>query len=159
MCWLLLCLLLFVSSCNDDKIVKLESEKKALIKQLDDAKHHVDLDTQEKCSNAAQRFFKREYQADKGTILLTQHNHYNQTLGKCFVLIEWHYNGGGTGSWYNVMTIHDAYENESYGSFSEYNHVGADYKTTASIYNCQVQGSKCSSVDQFNQQVQQFMSN
>jgi hypothetical protein len=74
---------------------------------------------------------QREYQADRDTILLTQNNHYNRRLGKCFVLIEWHYHetGSKTGSWYNHMALHDVFENYKYGGVSNYTNIGADYKS------------------------------
>jgi hypothetical protein len=65
-------LVLTVGLCawNDAKLAQLEKENGELRKQIADSKH-VDLATQEKCSNAAPRYFQREYPAYKNTLLLT----------------------------------------------------------------------------------------
>jgi hypothetical protein len=57
------------------------------------------------------------------------------------------------------MALHDVYGNDEYATFSEYTSIGADYKSNANIYVCLVAGKKCSSVEEFNRGVQQYMSN
>jgi len=108
---------MFLSACNADKIAQLEKQNKEFRAELEKQKQMVDLDTQAKCSTAAQGFFQRNYSVDKATLLLNFHNHYNRALGKCFITTEWHYKeeGSKTGSWYNLMYLHDVYENQEYG--------------------------------------------
>jgi hypothetical protein len=157
--WLLLSAVLFLVACNTERIAQLEKENKDLRKQLEDAKH-VDLATQERCSNAAQRFLEREYSPDKDTILLTQLNHYNAHLGICFITVEWHYRdpGSKTGSWYNSIMLRDVYGNQKYAEFSEHTMIGLDFKSIANMFECTVGGKKCSTIQEFNQSVNPFMS-
>lgn len=92
--FLILLLAMGLCACNDAKIAELEKENNELRKQVADSKH-VDLATQERCSSAAQRYLEREFTPDKNTLLLTQQNHYNQSRGKCYAFIEWHYHTPG----------------------------------------------------------------
>ncbi len=93
-------------------------------------------------------------------MLLQETNHYNSKLGKCFVLVEWHYSdeGNKTSSWQNVVMLFDAYENHKYGDFSEYHSLGVDFKPTTSLYGCSVDGQKCTSIEDFARATHGYMS-
>jgi hypothetical protein len=148
------------TGCNQDQIARLEKENKAMHAELEREKQLVDLDTQAKCANAAKQFVREEFPTDATTILLEQHNHFNQVLGKCFVIVEWHYNIGRGGSWQNVIKLFDVFQRDEYGDFSENTSVSfaPSYTTNKRIYRCTVDGSKCESIEGFNQLAARFMS-
>jgi glucose-6-phosphate 1-dehydrogenase len=152
-------LLLSGTGCNQDKTAQLEKENKEMRAQLEQPKQLVDLDTQAKCATAAKEFFKEEFSFDQDTITLHQHNHYNKLLGKCFVLVEWHYRDrySKTGSWYNVIKLHDVYQHDEYGGLSEYTEGSLTSDSVKKIYACRVSGSDCTSITQFNERASKFM--
>jgi hypothetical protein len=146
-------------ACNTEKIAQLEKENADLRKQVADSKH-VDLATQEKCSNAAQRYFEREYVPDKNTILLTQQNHYNQARGKCYIFIELHtrLEGSTAGGWDNLISLTDVYENDEVAKFFQYTAGGPVIAGVGTTPSCEIEGKKCGSIDEFNQGIHSFMS-
>ena len=150
-----------LTACDTDRIAKLEKENAELRADLEKQKRIVDLDTQGKCSAAAEHLFNIQFGAGKNTITLDYHNHYNRSLGKCFVMIEWHYRDvlSRTGSWFNLGFLYDAYENQEVGKFSQYTDVGADFEPHLSIQECEVAGNKCGSIEEFNRKSTPFMSN
>jgi hypothetical protein len=152
-------LMLLGTGCNQDKIARLEKENKAMRAELEQQKQLVDLDTQAKCANAAKQFQRDEFPADATTILLDQHNHFNKMMGKCFVLIEWHYSIGRSGSWQNVIKLFDVFQRDEYGDLSEITSVSfaPNYTTDKRLYSCVVYGSKCKSIEEFNQLTARFM--
>ena len=88
-------------------------------------------------------------------MLLDQHNHYSKALGKCFVMIEWHYNDviSKTGSWNNIIKLYDVYQRDEYGDFFEYTDTSfqPQLKSEKTVYTCRVYGSDCKSIEEFNQ--------
>jgi hypothetical protein len=97
--------------------------------------------------------------ADAATILLDQQNHYNQKLGKCFALLEWHYDAGRkNGSWFNHMWLYDVFENSEYGEMTQETSIGADFKSTENILSCKVMGTVCKTVPEFNHLTEQYLS-
>jgi hypothetical protein len=156
--WRILLLAVGLCACNDAKVAQLEKENAELRKQVADSKH-VDLATQEKCAAAGEQFMEREYPGDPDTLLIREHNHYNQTAGKCYVLVEWHYTSNRkTGAWNNFMVVEDVYEHYRYAEFSEHTDIRSDFTSHVLLTGCQVNGMKCTSVEEFNKQVQPFMS-
>jgi hypothetical protein len=160
---LLVAILSFGMACKQERLDQLEKQNKELRAELDKQKQIVDLDTQGKCANAAKQFFHEEYPPDRSTILLVHNSHYSKVLGKCFVLIEWHYNDipNKTGSWYNLVKLVDAYERNEYGKFSLYTDITLEPhpKSEETVYECRVNGTTCNSLAQFNQLSNQFMTN
>lgn len=160
--WIVVVVILALgTACNQDRLARLEKENKELHAEFEKQKQLVDLDTQAKCARAAKQYFREEFQPDSSTILLDHHSHYNKSLGKCFVLIEWHYREevSKTGSWYNIMKLADAYERDEYGRFSLYTEITFDptLKSEERIYECEVAGTKCDSIEQFNKLSTQFL--
>jgi hypothetical protein len=150
---LILLLAVGLCACNDAKVAQLEKENKELRKQVDDAKH-VDLATQAKCSEAAKQFFRENWlPRDSATILLEYTNHFNISLGKCFISVEWHYNEAGSrnGGWFNTFQLSDVYENAKYAHMSEHHWAtyGANPETHVDVVDCVVTGDKCSSKDDY----------
>jgi hypothetical protein len=83
-------------------------------------------------------------------------NHYNKSLNKCFILVEYHYNSKfgllGESSWTNDMTLTDVYENARYGEFAE-NHVTRlkpHFDVRIDVIQCQMLDQKCKTSDEFN---------
>jgi len=150
----------FGTGCDQDEVARLQRENKELAAKLDSQSKLVDLDTQAKCSAAAKQYLREEYQYDNTTILLDQHNHYNRTLGKCFVMVEWHYRekASKTGDWYNVIQLHDVYQGDEYGDFGLFTMIlPPDYKTDERVYTCRVNGKDCKSIEEFSSLTQHFM--
>ena len=149
--WLLLSLLC-LTACDADKVARLEKENKELKAKLDERSKLVDLDTQSKCSTAAKIFFHQNWREDKDTILLDYSNHYNSKVGKCFIIVEWHYNDtvSKRGEWYGNIQLHDVFENNKYAELSE--HTDVDYQTfksTKRVLRCNVDGEECKSSEEF----------
>jgi hypothetical protein len=119
-----LLLLVAVGCDNAEKISRLEKQVEELKTQVNKVQAASDFDLQAKCSRDAKGWLDEQWgRGDKDTILLHQTNHYNKSLNKCFVLIEYHFNNGrGNGSWSNNMTVWDVYENHKIAEFLE-NHM------------------------------------
>jgi hypothetical protein len=154
---------ILATACDQDKVAQLEKANKDLRTELDKQKQIIDLDTQGKCANAAKQYFQEEFSADSSTILLDHHSHYNKPLGKCFVMVEWHYTDkySKTGSWYNLIKLVDAYQRDEYGTFSLYTDIsiGPKFSSEERLYQCEVSGAKCTSIQQFSQFASPFMTN
>jgi hypothetical protein len=160
--WLLLTAVLFLGACNTDRIAQLEKQNKEMRAELDRQKTLVDLDTQAKCSNTSRIFFNINFRRDKDTVLLDYSNHYNKKLGKCFILVEWHYNvrPSTTGEWFNVMMLHDVFENNKYAELSEEHLLNINITPVATetrIVRCEVDGQQCKTSDEFGQQTRHYM--
>lgn len=105
-------------------------------------------------------WFNENWQADKTTILLNYTNHFNKSLNKCLIEVEYHYKLFGD-SWTNNMTVWDIYENVKYGSVSVMHTVDLkpQYQVSESVSDCEVYGKTCKTVDEFNGLVGPYMSN
>lgn len=152
-----------VSACTDvEKMAKIEKENKELRAKVEQQNRVVDLDTQGKCGTAAKRYLNENWTVDKGTMLLDYHNHFNRSLGKCFILVEWHYADAAskTGSWFNSVKLSDVYENLEYGELSEHTRIVLEptISSEKAILDCHVSGAKCKTSEEFGELVQHFMS-
>jgi hypothetical protein len=108
--------LLFVCACTSqqdkDRIAQLEKQTKELQEQIKAQERTVDLDLQSKCSNDARIWFNGHWSRDKDTLLLDYQNHYNKSLNKCLVLVQYNWSGGRKGEFaYKTISVHDVYEN------------------------------------------------
>ena len=152
---------LLLMDCNIDHVAKLEKENNELHKKLAEA-HRADLNTQEKCATAAQRFKAREYPPDRDTLNMNQTNHYNVKLGQCFVFIEWNYKDSAsqTGSWFKRMVLSDVFENTTYAEFSQHTEVIRGQDPKVRVLTCQIPTlATCSSIGDFIDGTQGYMSN
>jgi outer membrane murein-binding lipoprotein Lpp len=153
----LICTLL-LAGCNNDRVAKLENQTAELQQQVASLQKSGQLDLQAKCAKDAKAWFDDHWgRPDKDTILLDYTNHYNVKKNQCFVTVEYHFNTGGFG-WTNSISLYDVYENQKYGEVME-NHNLVDGKETLRQDMCQVGGTKCTSLSQYNSLSAEFMSN
>jgi len=159
--WLPLCSIVLLFGCDADKIARLEKENKELKAKLDEKSKLVDLDTQSKCSTAAKAFFRQNWQRDKDTILLDYTNHYNQSLGKCFILVEWHSNTvTDRGEWFNTIELYDVFENNKYASVTDLTTIDQKtFESSKKTINCEADGEKCKTLPEFYEKTRGYMSN
>jgi hypothetical protein len=160
-----LAVLVIVPACDTDRINRLEKENADLKAAVAKTNATTDFNLQEKCSGAAKNWFRENYRSDRQTILLDESNHFHKKLNKCFVQVENHSNadekvGGILWSWDNTITVWDVFENARYAEFME----GHTMFTPASklpaedkIYECDVVGTKCKSLDEFNNLTRSYM--
>ncbi|SRR5258708_18267163 len=163
---LLVGLVLLLTGCDSpDRVSRLEKENQELKAQM--VKDHAaasataNLDLQAKCSKDGTAWFSEHWPADKDTIILRNHNHYNASLNKCFVLVEYHYKMDHNGSWTNDMSLWDVYENSQYGSFAE-NHLEQfkpEFKITNEVITCDFGQNKCKGLEEFNGLVRPYLNN
>jgi len=155
-------LMILGTGCNQNRIARLEKDNKELHAQLDKQKQFTDLDTQGKCSEAANKYFREEFVADKSTTVLDHYNHFNKEMGKCFALVEWHYSDvdSKTGSWFLVIKIVDVYERNVYADFSQYTDIRFSPTPSSEdrVLVCEVDDVKCSDMEHFHRMSAHFMS-
>jgi len=147
-----------LAACNGGKIAELEKQTKELRAELETQKTIVDLDTQAKCSNEAQRFFTEKYlPRTKQTVILDYTNHYNSKLRKCFIKVEWNYRGSPPQErdLFKVVQIADVYENVEYGSVSEHHH--SESGQMVSLDYCTVRDVECKTSSAFFQSITPLM--
>ena len=154
-----LCLVL--AGCNyDDRLSKLEKQNQDLQAEIKKDRAAAEYDMQAKCAKDSRIWFNTNWQSDKTTILLTYTNHYNRSLNKCFITVEYHYKTVGQ-SWVNDMMVWDIYENEKYGNVSVYHMIDLkpEFHASETVSGCEVYGKTCKTVDEFNSLVSSYMSN
>jgi hypothetical protein len=147
---------IIAAGCDSDRVSKLEKENQEMKAKLEKNNVALDYDLQAKCSKDARAWFHENWSRDKDTILLDFSNHYSAKLNKCFIFVEYHYNSspsnGDLSSWANYMTLYDVYENVKYAEFSQ-NHIvhgKPDFKLEEPVITCDVRGTKCNALDEFN---------
>jgi hypothetical protein len=154
----LVLLLLILIGCEDrDRIARLEKQNQEFQESLAKEKSAVtNFNLQGKCAKDAREWFGRNYVRDKDTVLLDFRNHYNKAENKCFISVEWHYNSpsgiANSEEWINEITLWNIYENAKYGSFIEDHFIFL--KSTSGnredVDECYVSGTKCKTIDEFN---------
>jgi hypothetical protein len=155
-------LLMAIGCGQHDKIAKLEKQNEELKAEVEKSHATADYDLQAKCSKDAKAWFNENWSRDKDTALLDFTNHYNKSMNKCFILVEYHYTlGDGGASWMNDMKLWDVYENVQYASFGEIHH---DYlKPTAPtedrVITCELSDKKCRTGEEFNGLVRPYLNN
>ncbi len=157
-------ILLMVMGCgsrDDEKIANLEKQNQDLKAEVEKNHATADYDFQAKCSKDAKTWFNENWSRDKDTELLDFTNHYNKSLNKCFILVEYHHSLGLGDSWVNDITLWDVYENAKYASFAE-DHI-IYIKPTAStqdrVVTCELADKKCKTAGEFNDLVRPYMNN
>lgn len=157
--------LFLTSACEDpQKIARLEKQNQELqeklkAQQTQDAARTYDIS--QKCSQEAKSWFNVNWPSDKDTLLLNYTNHYNKAKNRCYILVEYHSNSyTGDASWDNNISLRDVQENSKYGEFSEHHTVLAStgFKSRDTVYTCEVLGSKCKTVQEFNDLVRPYLS-
>jgi hypothetical protein len=156
----LIATMLIVSGCDDpQRTARVEKENAELKAQLNEKNITRNYDLEARCSKDAKAWFHEHYQPDKDTLLLDFTNHYNLASNQCFVLVELHLNTGGEGSWVNNMSLWNVYENSRYGNFSEDHDIDSKNGSTNHVFECEMLGSECTTINQFNGLAQTYMSN
>jgi hypothetical protein len=161
--FILLCCLA-LSSCDADRLAKLEKENADLKAKIDRTDAAVDYDLKAKCAKDSKIRFNENWNSrDKNTIVLDFTNHYNAKQNKCFILVEYHYNSSYPGqdgwSWMGDANLYDVYENQKYAEFME-SHENINkpkYSSEDRVISCDVQGDKCKTSDEFNKLVSPYM--
>jgi type II secretory pathway component PulJ len=158
---------LAVSGCDDlQRTARLERENadlKAQLKERDAQLQEKDVsrnyELEARCSKDARVWFNQNYSRDKDTMLLTFSNHYHVASNQCYIFVEYHWKQGVGESWMNDISLWNVYENDQVGTFLE-DHI-INFKPTdfSKISTCEVYGSKCTTIDQFNGLVQPYMNN
>lgn len=156
------------SGCTySDRIAGLEKQTDEIRKELDAQKRIVDLDTQAQCANAAKALFMSKWQADEETIQLDYNNHYNKSLSKCFIRVDWDFHPIGwvggidantTGDWFSITQIYDVYENSLYALLNE-EHISTSDQDSSNVHllHCFVAGQACKSDDEFTRGTRHYM--
>jgi hypothetical protein len=155
-----LAVLMSIPGCDAGRVDKLEKENAELKAALAKSNAASDFELQQKCSNAAKNWFRENFPADKDTILLDQNNHYNKKMNKCFVFVEYHYTMGRDPSWYNDMTMWDVFENSKYASFAELHTIypfNSKLSPEDKIITCEVTGTKCKTLAEFNNMTHSYL--
>lgn len=158
--------LLVCSACDTDRLNKLEKENADLKAEVAKTNAAADFNLQEKCSNAAKSWFRENWPRDKDTILLDETNHYNSKMNKCFVEVEYHANEQNKlafilWSWHNNITLWDVFENSKYADFLESHTMftpSLKRPNEDTVDECEVAGTKCKSLDEFNNLTRSYMS-
>jgi len=156
---LVACLLL--TGCNyEERLGKLEKQNRDLQAEVKKERAVAEYDMQAKCAKDSKLWFGENWPSDKDTLLLTYTNHYNRSLNKCFIEVEYHHTVYD-GSWANSITVWDVYENEKYGTVSVTHKVSLkpEYHDNENVLECEVYGKKCKSWNEFNGLANPYLSN
>ena len=157
-------LLLVLTGCDErERLSRLEKQNQDLQAELGKQRVTTDYDLQSKCSRDAKTWFNENWgTGDKNTMLLNYSNHYNKTMNKCFIIVEYHYSVGESSSlWTNDITLWDVYENVQYGTFVQNHSVTykPEVKTEELLISCEVYGTKCKGIEDFNNLVRPYLNN
>jgi len=153
-------LFLVTTGCDtEERISRLEKQTQELQAEVKKDRAATDYDLQAKCSRDARAWFKENWQSDKDTLLLDYTNHYNKSLNKCFVVVEYHFSTP-VSEWTNDMTLWDVYENSKYGNVAEShsNSGKPDYKDEDVVGTCTLLDKTCKTVAEFSNLVRPHMS-
>lgn len=148
-------LLVFVLSGCGYKIVKTNETNKiqSLPENNNQIKTQTDIDLQIKCSDAANKFFIK-YLVDNDLKLPVQTNHWNKTLGRCLVEIS--------GMIDNKLyyDLFDAIGGQEF-AFILISDASNNKSTMCALYinGNENEGSNCSSKDEFDKFVNNYMKN
>jgi hypothetical protein len=148
--------------CGDrDRIGRLEKQTQELKEEVKKAQASTEYDLQAKCSRDARAWFNENWNRDKDTQLLDYTNHYNRAQNKCFILVEYHYSLADGSSWMMDMSLTNVYENDRLGNVSVSHMIRFKpvVETEQIVGSCEVVGTKCKDVDEFNRLVQPYMNN
>jgi hypothetical protein len=154
--------LLAIGCDRGERISRLEKQNEELKAEAKKDRTAADYDLQAKCARDARVWFNENWSRDKDTILLTYTNHYQKSSNKCFILVEFHYFfWDKNGSWINDITLWDVYENAKQGNFSKNTLVyfKPKYHSEASVTTCELLGTKCNTIDQFNDLARPYLNN
>jgi outer membrane murein-binding lipoprotein Lpp len=153
---------LLAAGCGqNEKIAELEKQNEELKAEVEKNDATADYDLQAKCSTDAKSWFNDNWSRDKDTTFLDFTNHYNKSLNKCFISVEYHFSLPADAGWENDVTFWDVYENAKYGDFSEEHFIY--FKPTPRTYDkvtmCYVADKKCAAAGEYNDLLRPYMNN
>ncbi len=150
------------TGCDSDRISKLEKENQEMKAKLEKGNAAQDYELQARCAKDTRVWFNQTYSPQPDTDLLAYTNHYNKNLNKCFATVEIRFRTVTTYPlWGHIITLWDVYENSHYGTYSELLTDGLRLKggTADNLLHCEVYGSKCKTIDEYNGLVQPYLNN
>jgi len=152
---------LMAMGCQDEKIANLEKQNQDLKAEVERNTAAADYDLQAKCSKDAKTWFDQNWDRDKDTQLLDFTNHYNKSMNKCFIEVEYHFTFGSGESWVNNVTLWDIYENTKYANLNEHHtvYVKPTFSTETTVVACELADKKCTTANEFYDLVRPYMSN
>lgn len=145
---------------QDKKIASLEKQNQELKAEVDKSHAMADYDLQAKCSKDAKAWFNENWAREKNTELLQFTNHYNRSMNKCFILVEYHYSlADGGDSWNSSMSLWDIYENARYATFGEdhFIYFKPTPRTEDRVITCELSDTKCKTGNEFNNLVRPYL--
>jgi hypothetical protein len=154
-----LSIFLFVACNNSDRIARLEKQNQELQAQIKKDHGISDFDSQSKCSRDSRTWFSQNWSREANTILLDFNNHFSASTNKCFILVEFHYSEGKSGSWVNHLSFYNVYDNAEEGGYSE-NHFVSTMPLGATenkVFHCEVFGQECKTIEEFNRLLVPYM--
>lgn len=159
-------LLLCAIGCDSGKVAELEKQNAELKAEVDKRQKTDNFELQGRCAKDARDWFNGNYIAtsrEKDTQFLDFTDHYNAKLNKCLIVVEYHYNShlvGARGeSWTNDMTLFDVYENYKAATFSENHYIywKPTPSTNQEVTTCEVEGTNCKTLDEFDNLLRRYM--
>jgi hypothetical protein len=148
-------LLMAMGCAQDEKIANLERQNQELKAEVEKNHATADYDLQAKCSRDAKTWFNENWSRDKDTLLLDFTNHYNKSMNKCFILVEYNYSIGANGSWVSSSQLSDVYENSKFATFAEHHSASTDDRVNI----CELSDKKCKTPEEFNDFVRPYLNN
>jgi hypothetical protein len=144
-------LVLVLAACNRDRV-----EKK---QQPEVNKEAGGYDLQTKCASDSLAWFNEHWnQDDKQTLSLSYTHHYNNSLGKCFVIVKRRYTTNKLISFSN-WSLWEIYENVQHANstrmIEEHPQPGAPHKE--SLEACEVYGKRCKTSQEFDNLIRPYM--
>jgi len=117
------------------------------------------LDLEKKCSEDANAWIEKNYATDKSGLLRRFNNHYNRTLNKCFVTVEYRRTLVNGPSWMTVISLYGVPDDHEYGTFSENHYENSFMKKGTAVGECHVDDKKCQNRDEFNELISLYLNN
>jgi quinol monooxygenase YgiN len=154
--------LLVAMGCGQDKkIAALEKQNQELMAEIEKNHATVEYDLQAKCAKDATAYFHEHWSHDKDTLYLNFTNHYNKSMNKCFILVEYRYSHGREYSWANDLALWDIYENARYANFNAYHitHFEPTFRKEEKVANCELFDKKCTAIGEFDDFTRPYMRN
>jgi hypothetical protein len=149
--FLLACFCLALCACDTDKVTQLEKENKELHVQLD---KRSSVELQEKCAQQSASYFKEQGPWGKDAAA-TFANHYNQSLGKCFVEII--VQTIKPTSTFLTIFLTDAFEGKDYGNYGGRSVVPAVRPVVCYTLSSKGDQVQCNSQDEFETIAKSYM--
>jgi hypothetical protein len=117
------------------------------------------LASEKKCSEDANAWIEKNFAKDKSGLLRRFDNHYNRTLNKCFVTVEYRRTLVNGPSWMTVISLYGVPDDREYGVFSENHYEDSSMKKGTAVVDCHVDDKRCQNREEFNELISLYLSN